>query len=543
MADLPLNLPDALPTSSIDDDEEAPAPPTRPNRYLGPPLTWRRWTESDRLIHESLQRQRNIDLSWHLYCTYALKARRWRGRLLGAERRCDDDDDVFVPPTRWTAWPLPPQMVPREGERYLIRREEEEIERFTVKRREKVRGSRVLEEELLGVMLRIGRERFKEREREWDFEDQVTRMAGGYALKDEEGKLFLPPPRPVPLADDDLALALLRPTIRHILSVLDGLLLSLHYARRSYLWDNEDGVRRSSIRIRGTTARSKRQGSSTASNTTSEPTSNPEHSDPTTTDQKPRDSPSRSTMRHINPLDWSSVLGLAALTPGISSAALSRTADRCASLFGEGMSFRTFLEGDTAAEEVHYTPHGIVPSDKNPRRGVSGRHSRAESQKDTPTSSRSRATSTTRRKDAAIYICTEPGCLRAKRGNGFTRAKYLRGHVKRMHNPEADGDGNSEELIQHGGESSGRDPGEEDEGSGTAQRADHRGGSSHQKKRRRRRFNIGDVNGGIHNDGFLEPIVSHRGWTDGGVKRGRGVRDDGNSGGGEGMTTSGEDVR
>lgn len=48
---------------------------TRPNRFHGYVSTWRRHTENDRAIKTSLDRERNEDLSIHLYNAHALKRR------------------------------------------------------------------------------------------------------------------------------------------------------------------------------------------------------------------------------------------------------------------------------------------------------------------------------------------------------------------------------------------------------------------------------------------------------------------------------------
>jgi len=62
-------------------------------------------------------------------------------------------------------------------------------------------------------------------------------------------------------------------------------------------------------------------------------------------------------------LDWSEVLGLAAVQ-GWNEGAIARTAQRCATLFGEGMSFMPFHEAlatKAAPEPISYTPLTIPP--------------------------------------------------------------------------------------------------------------------------------------------------------------------------------------
>ncbi|KAF2021998.1 hypothetical protein BU24DRAFT_438850 [Aaosphaeria arxii CBS 175.79] len=66
-------------------------------------------------------------------------------------------------------------------------------------------------------------------------------------------------------------------------------------------------------------------------------------------------------------MDWSEVLATASMTGGWPAGALSRTAQRCAALFGETISFRVFDEGLPASKPlpppVRYTPSTIAAAD------------------------------------------------------------------------------------------------------------------------------------------------------------------------------------
>lgn len=46
---------------------------TRPNRFQGPKSTWRKLTERDRLVHSTLTKLQDQDLSVHLYNAHAMK--------------------------------------------------------------------------------------------------------------------------------------------------------------------------------------------------------------------------------------------------------------------------------------------------------------------------------------------------------------------------------------------------------------------------------------------------------------------------------------
>lgn len=66
-------------TSEIDSEDSESLFESRPNRWRGPPQSWRTLTEEDRLTHNAIERLRNQDLSVHLFNAYALRNRRPRG--------------------------------------------------------------------------------------------------------------------------------------------------------------------------------------------------------------------------------------------------------------------------------------------------------------------------------------------------------------------------------------------------------------------------------------------------------------------------------
>ncbi|KAI9051893.1 hypothetical protein LZ554_004149 [Drepanopeziza brunnea f. sp. 'monogermtubi'] len=250
--------------SSADDvDVEDAEQDQRPNRWHGPPSTWTSLTEAERELAASLDALRNGELGVHLYNAFALKRRaseldeKGSGKdgIAGAEV----GKRTWRPPNYWTAWPLPPGDVPRNGE---IIGPEEKDEEFTYKRRVDAAPSREMEDVLVGLRLRFAKERFEGRESDGEdgvFLDKgkVTRRVGEqdetnltgsdhvqfseYEEATEEPvvkEASSPPPKknrlkPVVSVDDERSRGLLLPSVRHTLAKLDELLMALHHARKT----------------------------------------------------------------------------------------------------------------------------------------------------------------------------------------------------------------------------------------------------------------------------------------------------------------------
>ncbi|KAJ5041636.1 uncharacterized protein L3040_005214 [Drepanopeziza brunnea f. sp. 'multigermtubi'] len=245
--------------SSADDVEvEDAEQDQRPNRWQGPPSTWTSLTEAERELAASLDALRNGELGVHLYNAFALKRRASEldGKGSGG---ADAGDRTWRPPNYWTAWPLPPGDVPRNGE---IIGPQEKDEEFTYRRGVDAAPSREMEDVLVGLRLRFAKERFEGRKS--DGEDGVfhdkgkvrrrveeqdeTNLTGSddvQSSQDEEAteepvvkKAPSPPPKknrlkPVVSADDERSRGLLLPSVRHTLAKLDGLLMALHHARKT----------------------------------------------------------------------------------------------------------------------------------------------------------------------------------------------------------------------------------------------------------------------------------------------------------------------
>jgi hypothetical protein len=163
--------------------------------------------------------------------------------------------------------------------------------------------------------------------------------------------------------------------------------------------------------------------------------------------------------------DWSDVLGIASLTdwpPDV----IARATQRCATLFGEGMEYRTFEEGTTGSGRVtRYVP------EKHLEAGPGGNSEPElvveERERSHPSKTRSFSRLPTMRQ---MFFCPHKTCPR--NNSGFPRRPNLRLHIKRVH--EATSSSTSKELSNI----------ESDE----------------------------EMQGGVHIDGFLKPIRARKGW-------------------------------
>lgn len=187
------------------------------------------------------------------------------------------------------------------------------------------------------------------------------------------------------LADDELADAMMKPSARNIVTKLDDLLLGLQKSRRAHR------QRKSTSRSRSQSvaAYSRSQSQSNAkepskstgkgqkrrrvtSESNSDDFRSPDESEMESDDDSRANSrantpkrtrPSGDSKHPLGQRDWSEVLGMAALV-GWDPAIVDRAARRCASLFGEGMSFRTMPETAATAtsdRKLDYTPE-MLPS-------------------------------------------------------------------------------------------------------------------------------------------------------------------------------------
>ena len=362
-------------------------PPARPNKFRGPASTWRNWTASERGLAASLDQLRAKDLSVHLYNAYKLKQRskkRSFNDLIALESPTPgeleiDEIDSWKPPKTWTAWPLSSGDVPREDDE---KRWEEGYPLRTAQSTTGSRPSSLLKELLVAQIARHARERFTQRESSGpsstiETSEQASKLklpakAPDYDAQYDRSKRYTP----VVLADDERASQILQPTVQHILTKLDDLLRSLHRSR-TYYFDVGDSESESQSQARRSTSRArsrKRKGSvlmrdASALDSSEESMANGQTSRRGSTRRAASRSRSKSVptpksikMRksRLGLRGWSDVLAMASLS-GWDSDVVEAAASRCASLFDEGILFRTLDEGDKQFEERGYiasTPTG-----------------------------------------------------------------------------------------------------------------------------------------------------------------------------------------
>lgn len=424
------------------DPTAIPSLPSRPNKYQGPPSTWRNWTAAERELAASLDQLVAKDLSVHLYNAFHLKskARKLREQRIQHVERDEEGSGLelaWVAPKAWTAWPLPPDLVPREGEGVRWAEEEDrDAENYVRPERQQ---AQVLQDLLQGEVLKKAKERLCRRELD-DYRlrsreslaksnsgsvsdrsagtsesakrsSQVIDARGhlsdqtstsGHIPKDASSelqsrqgrprskRLFSHPgdpdssesssdKEPVVMADDDKARDILQPTLRHLLTKLDDLLIGLHQARNAYSGradsagesprDTDEPLRSSrGRRKRISRLRTKNLSCNTdvLSSSTLETKMDPAliNNSPPHRQKRRKASPeqraqsSRKRRGRLGLRDWSDVLGVASMT-GWESVIIEKAAARCALLFGEGMKFRTLEEGKAESKESAFLPSVI----------------------------------------------------------------------------------------------------------------------------------------------------------------------------------------
>jgi hypothetical protein len=455
---------DALADGESDGHESDEDVATRSNRFRGKPHVWKDYTAADRQVATSLEQMQNSDLAAHLYNAHALKrrvrrpaeelagVRHWQNneqwlKKGGALEYTDVSGETqtnLVPSKEWTAWPLPPARIPRPYKDSAALRSGRDD--WSIGRASAPDVGDDLREELLATFLRQAKERWSARETahapsredpratqsrsrsrsksvkstksrrsasrgDVEMGDADDLQTDGAETHDEDedkfghiiGKkpsgmaqphVFL---RPIFLADDEKARRILQPTINSTLNKLDDLALAVRRTRLNHFGRKDYGDRSSCDFTSGAessrpTSRQSDRPASRAKFTQPPPATTPsdghpesdDGSEPETTalvspSKKRGGSASKKRSRSASTasehslsstrddkwrtglMDWSEVLALAAVK-GWDERVLARTAQRCATLFGESMSFIP-LPPDLATkpnpEPVQYIPSTI----------------------------------------------------------------------------------------------------------------------------------------------------------------------------------------
>ncbi|KAG0642598.1 hypothetical protein HOY80DRAFT_949740 [Tuber brumale] len=318
----------------------------------------------------SLEQEHHLSLSQHLYSAHLINRRHRSAsepyKHPNKRQRLAEGSDLeerqfagpFITP-HWTAWPLPPETVPREADHTYAavgllkswprKYYHNDKATYAEKDRKEPEPSQMLENTLMAAFVRISRERIGNRKKE--------------GLE--------------PSVDDELSESMLRPVVRNIISKIDGLLTGLYFEREPYVrsmvktlssevvdGSDPDGQStpgaRSGRKVKGDDSpdilkreeRAKRKnenlGYGESSETPHHRRRQPPHSSPATSKLN-----AEKRMLAVKNRDWSQVLGIAAFT-GFAPTSLDRATQRCESLFEETMSWRRLREydpiGDYAGE-------------------------------------------------------------------------------------------------------------------------------------------------------------------------------------------------
>jgi hypothetical protein len=561
--------------SESDSDQADDESPTRPNRFRGGHATWRGYTAADRQVAASLEQIQNNDLAAHLYNAHALKRRvrrspeqlaglkswqsneQWlkRGEELNYTDASGETQTNLVPSKDWTAWPLPPASIPKPLVQAGRVTRANGRDNWTIGDVDLPDVGEDLRDELLATFLRQAKERWNARETDHvpvheharatqsrsrsrsksakfaPSKRSVSRADAtnnsdhhqtsdaetqdedndedkfGRTIGKKRGRVAQPTTsfRPMFLTDDDKAQRNLQPTINSILNKLDDLAMAVrrtrlnHFGRidyndrssfseftsgaestahtprrRSSQSKSRPGSRQSSRPVsRAISVQSRRSATRVGiskqdrlSSSDSSSDSDIVMKDSGVTSTSRKRSRAESTADERSPsetrgetwrtglMDWSEVLGLAAVK-GWDEKVLSRTAQRCATLFGESVSLIPLDENlatKPVPEPVQYIPTTIPAPDL-----FSARHSSVPKRPLFRT---------------GTLRCPHVGCYGHEKD--FKAPYRVVEHCIRVHeyDPRTNDSDNEDRMV-----------------------------------------------GGVHIDGYLQPIAAQRGWQERGKPR------------------------
>ncbi|GAB7330804.1 hypothetical protein MBLNU13_g02347t2 [Cladosporium sp. NU13] len=365
----------------------------RENRFNGPASTWRDYTADERALVASLDQERANDLSIHLYNAHALKSRLYDHSAADASKswhskhhwiKADEDGSTpWYPDVQWTAWPLHTDDVPRKSEGFGKDALSDDTTDGTLKMPVSWRAGADLDDEILALILRKAKERFRLRSKvENDptarqpsiarspsqmrssppVESRQSSVAGEASSHESENELETTETEdlttPEFMMDDDEVKKLLGQSSRHVLTKFDILLMGLNRSRQYHTSGSTVNNKPASSRP----AKRKRR------STDNEAPSASALGDDAEDQERPsgRDYTKHPSGKNpLYPRDWSEVLGVASLT-GWNPAIIDRASKRCSALFGERILLRTMPEtaaGKAEDKLTKYTPEMIPDFD------------------------------------------------------------------------------------------------------------------------------------------------------------------------------------
>ncbi|KAJ5731274.1 uncharacterized protein N7483_005782 [Penicillium malachiteum] len=359
------------PTYVVHRGVDLPPGVARPNRWIGHATNYRQAIVAERSVYNSLRALRANDLSGHLYDAFAIRQKSNHDQSEPSDADDSDEEKTRAFRKKWIAWPMTSASVPRTDEN-LRRR----LDGFDTYRMEPdTRPSAELEEWIMATMMRVGKETYMARESGWkevkDSQEANQTDPDPNAIVDDEAakddneqneetkkpqpkKPQSPPRHPVMQTDEDILHRQLRPLSRTVISQLDQLLMGLHHSCdiEPTIWTpvmtrQPTQMKKKQDQSRGTKRGRKESNldqpsASRASSSRSSP-----YMDATDDDTQSGETPNQARKRMMDRLllrDWSEVMGIASIM-GLPSNAVERTSKRCADIFEQDMSFRTFHEG------------------------------------------------------------------------------------------------------------------------------------------------------------------------------------------------------
>lgn len=411
--------------SSSSNEEAESYVDERANKYQGSSSTWTSRTVSERALAGSLDQLKAKDLAVHLYNAHHLKCKgKWPG---------DGEawSQGWKPSRYWTAWPLAPDIVPVVDDGYDWAGAD--FQQPCLIRHMQGPQSQELQDVLVARVLRKAKKRSKDLGQhdgeapvfETELEPFCKDDSTIYAKQESMNGL-----KPVILRDDDVATDVLLPSVRHIMTQLDQLLMGLHYARDSYAYQSSLRPTRDPNSARPLTRGPQLKKSCPSMTSVSENDSVRERSSrpkPERYRDRSRSPPRKNrrgrTRTHMTQRDWGDVLGVASMT-GWDSKTVSKAAHRCGTLFQEGIKFRKLEENENDPIETTFLPGDSYCPDPDST-------DNEEIVEEEQTSSPAHGGFGNRKDFSWKFYCTVDGCRRSS--HGFMDHNSAKRHFRRVH--------------------------------------------------------------------------------------------------------------